>query len=401
MAPRLNRWLGVALGAMVLIALWALPPRSWESWYPYSLDYSREYSPETQAFREVAGEVNRLGAIYQRLEWNRLVEALADTVRAGEVGFLARVPDSAPPDAKPEIEEAIGAQLRRSGVESPTLPVGAVLLPRRYGVHPDFPWPSSWGSNWELFVNREEDKSFCFVVDPNRSTERSLARMLWTGPDSSLVPNPLGPCILHAKYGNPGDGVFSWLRSGGYALAEGSLGSWIQMDMVRTPSVQRRFGTRLSYPLSPGGASCVMGDRDVCLRLFRGAAEGEYGGYARPDYPWGAELWDSGIFPVAYRNLGSLAGMGLGGVEARLLYDLEEEFGEERFRAFWTSDQDVEEAFRAAFGVPVEGWMVGWAQAHWGKLELGPTIPLQATLLSFLSIGMCVGLALYMGRRRA
>jgi hypothetical protein len=49
----------------------------------------------------------------------------------------------------------------------------------------------------------------------------------------------------------------------------------------------------------------------------------------------------------------------------------------------------------------VEEWLVKWAQARWGNLMVGPRMPLQATLLSFLTLGLFVGLALFIGRRKA
>jgi len=397
MAPRLKLWTGWVFGGMALVALWALPPRAEEDWFPHRF-IRFEYSQETQAAREIAGEVRRLGSVYQRLVWNDSVKVLARAAREVGVGIWAQLPDSASPGSRPDLEEAVRRQLELSGLNAPEVPVGVVLVERRYGVYPDFPYSSSWSSNWEIFVNRDEGESFCFLVDPGRSMERVLARMLWTGPDSSLVPNPVGPCILHAKYGNPGDGTFSWLRSGGYALAEGSMGSWVQRNTTQIDPVSRGFGFRQAFRLSPHGTGCVQGAKDSCLEIFRMVDDG---GYRSPTNPWGSAVWASGTFPVAYRSGGSNAGMGLGGEETHLLYDLEEEFGEERFREFWTSDQDVEEAFQAAFGEPVEDWLVRWTQARWGELDLGPRVPLQATLLSFLSLGLFVGLALLMGRRRA
>jgi hypothetical protein len=93
--------------------------------------------------------------------------------------------------------------------------------------------------------------------------------------------------------------------------------------------------------------------------------------------------------------------LGFAGHGTRLLYDLEEEFGRERFSRFWTSDADVEEAFLSAFGEPPEEWLMRWAQARWGHLRVGPGIPFQAGFLSFLTLGLFTGLALFMGRRKA
>jgi hypothetical protein len=148
---------------------------------------------------------------------------------------------------------------------------------------------------------------------------------------------------------------------------------------------QRRFGSRRIYRLSSDGEACVMGMRDGCLRAFL------KGGGGSP-----ADL----SLPVAFTSERAGSSVGFGGMRARLLYDLEEEFGSERFARFWTSESDVEEAFRAVYGEPVEEWLVRWAQARWGPLRVGPQVPLQATFLSFLTLGLFVGLGLYMGRRK-
>jgi len=403
MAPRLMRWTGWVFGGILLVALWALPPRAREDWFPGTSRTLFESFEEDRAFRKILREVQHSSAVYKKLVWNDSIEVLARLARGGGQGIWAQLPDSVPPDSRSTLEEAVRRQLQDSGLTVPQVPVGVALMDPRYGVHPDTPDRYAGGSGWEIFVNRDAGESYCFLVNPVYDTDsvsarRALARLLWSGPDSSLVPNPVGPCILHAKYGNPGDGTFSWLRSGGYQLAEGSMGPWVQRDLAHVDPVSRGFGTRLAYRLSPHGAACVQGAKDVCLKLFRMVNGGGYRSY---NDLWSSELSPPGAFPVAYRTRGSLSGIGLGGEETGLLFRLEEEFGEERFREFWTSDQDVEVAFQAAFGEPVEEWLVRWAQARWGELDLGPRIPLQATLLSFLSLGLFMGLALVMGRRKA
>ena len=402
MAPRLTGWLGLALVGMVALSLWALPPRATEDWFPNRSWTLYEPSPESRAFGLVADEVRRLGAIYQRLEWNDSVEVLARVAVEARAGFLARVPDSAPPGSESELEDAIRLQLQGAGVGTPVVPVGAILMENRFGMHPNSPVAYGWSANWEIFVSRDRESPYCFLVDPEpnraQNIRRTLARMLWTGPDSSTAPNPVGPCLLHAKYGSPGDGTFHWLRSGGYALGEGSMGYWVRRDTIPMEREVRGFGVRRIYRLSPDGEACVMGRRDACLRAF---LKGDSRGPAGLSYPWGSDLWSSGISPVAFRSGGAGSRVGFGGTGARLLYDLEEEFGTERFARFWSSELDVEEAFQTAFGEPVEEWLVRWAQARWGNLMVGPRMPLQATLLSFLTLGLFVGLALFIGRRKA
>jgi len=91
--------------------------------------------------------------------------------------------------------------------------------------------------------------------------------------------------------------------------------------------------------------------------------------------------------------------MAFGGAERTLLADLEGEFGPDRFQAFWASSGEVTAAFEQVFGVPIEDWLVGWAQAHWGKPDVGPIVPIKAGLLTFLALGVLMGGALLMDGR--
>jgi hypothetical protein len=372
---------------MALIALWALPPRDAEDWLRGWFGNPSDPSPELAAFREVQVEVRRLAFIYQGIEWHDSVRVLAEVAVEEGDGFLARVPDSAAAGSEAALTEAVRLQLQAAEVGRPAMPVGAVVMETGYGLPPGVAGARFPSGNWELFVSRDEESPFCFLVDPElgagANLQRTLARMTWTGSDSSGAPNPLGPCGLHAKYGSPGDGVFAWLRAGGYALGEGSLAYWDQR--ILGGRAERRFGSRRIYRLSTNGEACVMGLREGCLRAFLKGGGGS---------PTGSS------FPVAFTLEGAGSDAGFGGMRARVLYDLEEEFGSERFARFWTSDLEVEEAFRGVYGEPVEEWLVRWAQARWGPLKVGPQVPLQATFLSFLTLGLFTGLGLYMGRRR-
>lgn len=406
MAPRMRLWLGLALAGMALISVWALPLRPRDEWIYNRYGYSRDLTPEEEAFRRVRAQVRELGGAYQRLAWGDSLEALAVAASEGGSGFLARVPSLAGAGPQVQLEEGIEAQLRASGITLPTMPVGSVVMGYEVGLHPGIREGIAWSSDWELFVSRDPQKPHCFLVDPELSRDprinRALDRMLWTGPDSTLAPNPLGPCLLHAKYGSPGEGMFRWLRAGGYALAEGSMGTWNWSRRRYLPAYDISRVVFLGWfgsGLSQDGLACAGGKEESCLRALPGMAKG---GTPTVVLPW--PLGEIGFsepedFPLAYSGRGSLSRFGRAG--ARLLYDLEEEFGPERFARFWKSDQDVETAFEAAFGKPIEDWLMGWLQARWGVPEVGAGVPLQASLLSFLTVGLFAGLALYMGRRKS
>jgi hypothetical protein len=83
-----------------------------------------------------------------------------------------------------------------------------------------------------------------------------------------------------------------------------------------------------------------------------------------------------------------------------LLWDLEREFGQNRFQGFWASEGTVDEAFRAAFQVPLAEWLVRWAQRGGETVPGNPVVPLNASLLSLMVLAGFAGLALWLGRRR-
>jgi len=53
MAPRLMRWAGWVLGGILVVALWALPPRAREDWFPGTSRPLFESAEEDRAFREI------------------------------------------------------------------------------------------------------------------------------------------------------------------------------------------------------------------------------------------------------------------------------------------------------------------------------------------------------------
>jgi hypothetical protein len=402
MAPRLRRWLLLAFGGMAVLALWGLPPRSSEDWLEwFYVDRSRPVTPERMAYRDVNDAFDRLGTTFQRFAWADSVEALAESARAEGVSILAQLPDSAPPGSEGKLREGIREQLLALEVDEPLVTVGNLVVSSTAGLHPLDPHPT-WTGRWELFVDRGDGTSHCVLVEPQSerawSVRRAVDGLLWRGPDSSRTPNPLGPCAFHGEYGNPGDGIFAWLRSGGYPLAGGLAGYWARIDTLPNFFAVKRLGSRRIYGLSPKAESCVKGKLEICRDLFL-TGRGYSSSNRLSPYPWDLSFLEPQHRPVAFQSRGYE--VGFAGHGTRLLFDLEEEFGSERFARFWSSDQDVEEAFQAAFGLPAEEWLFRWAHARWGHLEVGPGIPLDALMLTFLTLGAFVGLGLYMGRRKA
>jgi hypothetical protein len=59
----------------------------------------------------------------------------------------------------------------------------------------------------------------------------------------------------------------------------------------------------------------------------------------------------------------------------------------------------VEEAFESSFGKPVGPWAMDWAKDRFGAIDIGPAVPVSATLFSLLALGILAGGAVYAGRR--
>ena len=87
--------------------------------------------------------------------------------------------------------------------------------------------------------------------------------------------------------------------------------------------------------------------------------------------------------------------------EDYMFHDLEQEFGPDAFRAFWTSDQDVRTAFQRSFGVPLGDWVVSWVDRTIGVDEPGPALSRTASSGTALVIALLTGLAFLRIRRRS
>jgi len=400
MASGMRLWLGIVLGGFLLLVVWGLPPRPADAWMTSFRRSQEARTPEWIAHTRIQVEVQRRNWVYQRLQWRDSLGLLARASRESGRMWAVALPDSAPEHYLPRLEIAVTAQLAARGIAEPEVPVGAVLMEGNVGLHPLLlrADPVSYGYE-ELFVSLDPEEPYCFVVDPFYWTLRALrndwARMVWMPQDSSLAPAPLGPCALHAKYGTPGPEIFQWLRSGGYAFAQRERGYGMEGFYPERPVSRGAFGLRTSwFAYSPDGEACLAGKLEGCRRALAKGPALRSSWRAREM----ALLADNS--PVAIQNLNFGAFQLFGGRESTLLWELQEEFGPGRFRAFWASELGVDDAFQAAFGTSFPEWVMGWAQREVGTLKASPVVPMGASLLSLLIIGGLAGAALFLGRRR-
>ncbi len=71
-----------------------------------------------------------------------------------------------------------------------------------------------------------------------------------------------------------------------------------------------------------------------------------------------------------------------------LLADLLRLKGKDRFRAFWTSDLDVESAFAEAMGEPLGDWTAKWATRHLEAPRESPRVRLASAVWAIVIGGL-------------
>jgi hypothetical protein len=401
-------WLVLVVGGLLLLALWGLPPRTDAEWFGGYRYGGADAAPERLAHREIMGALTEAHWRYQRLGWKDSIRSLA--LSAGREGPLWRgaVPEWASDSLGAELTDALRRQLEAVEALPPRIPVGTVLMDGREDMRPaEAKRASSFneGILGELFVGSDPAAPFCFFVSP---VDRPLVRepvwrrMIRTPGGASVVPNPLGPCALHARFGSPGPEVSRWLRRGGYRLGFLTLEAPHRAEGPEPWTRRGAFGTRgrwyAGFMLSPVAEKCLAGDVDACRRAVLSPP-----GPTRTMWlPAPHDVSDNTAFPVAFRfsRHSYTVEAIFAGREISLLHDLARAFGPGAFEAFWTSNLPVEDAFRDAFGLPLGQWVLDWATERLGKRDPRPTVPMQATLLSGMAALLLAGAALFLGRKR-
>jgi hypothetical protein len=370
MAHRMKHWPALVAVGGGLVALWLLPPDPPRR--------SRNYTAPTQeqALRvELMAEARRLNDVLKRTRWlDSLSDVLANSP-PDENGAILSFPEGLDVDGKAAtmFRSQVAGELDLLGIESAEYSFAAAWPIARSGNHEAF---SQLGATiQEFYAFKAEDRKVCLTLYPDRS-------------------NILGPCAYYLIYGTPGSRIGAWLSSGGanfgtwyaesrnpFADPKGSsLEKLFQKVGNRTP-----FGIRQIPLAGIQTHDCLAGDEEACrnsvldLERPRLAAFGD-------DVP---AFVHSGISRGAFYTY-----------EESLFYDLEQEFGREAFGHFWTSDQDVETAFQAAFGLPIGKWVMGWAQDRLGVYRMGPMPSLEAILISLGVISFLLTIAIAMGKKR-
>lgn len=199
----------------------------------------------------------------------------------------------------------------------------------------------------------------------------------------------LGPCRFWARYGEPGPEIRSWLMHGGYRFTDAAA-SFASDSEFRRQESRRLFGMRMGWSARPlSGDRCLTGRKGSCAAVVIDSVRVRrwFGREALPEAP-----------PAIARDM--FDDEAIGPADAAMFARLEEQFGRTRFQAFWHSAQPIEPAFEAAFGVSLDDWVRGWARSMYGSVPLAARVPMSTLLLSLLSIGVLLGLAVRSAQRR-
>ena len=322
-----------------------------------------------------AREVVRLGN--QMAEEDRLARQYfyADTLLplvSASPGFELHVLHPIGGDTEARVRA--GAARRMATIDSTRAKIALFVVPPTLGAS-----TAVFGDEMLFYAGTRDNMPYCVSVVVGRMSRDSASMVVVPLVRSDF--NGLGPCIWWAKYGAPGPRMATWLREGGY-----HFGTSFDRPRIDGNRVERRGFARRTFhgELSLLATSCVGGRTDHCEQVLRVDESRRGQRMAEP------VMFSTRIFHT--RSFGSF--------ERNLLYDLEMEFGAERFAQFWQSGEDMESAFASAFGLPPGVWVQRWAQARFGVIETNAGMDAATVLLSLLTLLALAAAAVIEAHRR-
>jgi len=359
----MNRWLMIVLGSAAAVAAWALPPTT-------LVTPERPTPPEEARLEVVEREVRRAHGLLRALRWSDSLSAL---VAAAGRGSLVLGPPRAPAIEPAAIRVWQDAERRAFSTVEPRdarMAVGVFWQRFDHGAVPGLPVAGSGRA--VTFVGERGGTPYCIRALPYG--ERSTSALLRFETD-------LGPCRLYASYGLPGERVRRWLEASALGFARTSDPAFAaELARAQSPEPRRPALLGLGRPSLPEGdlttQACSAGRPSACERALTDPE------LITPSFPDEAYL-------VAHSPVSGLEdafpSRPFGHLDDGLLYELEAQFGPDAFSRFWTSPEEVPQAFQAAFGVPLGAWAVRWVEGHLGLYRAGPSLP-WSTLLSSLFV---------------
>ncbi|NNF12168.1 MAG: hypothetical protein HKN72_03030 [Gemmatimonadetes bacterium] len=388
----MKKWLAsMAVGCLV-VAAWRLPPEHVEG-----RDASVRTAEEIR-FHALEREVRVASGVLFRSLWADSLSTRVVDVAEGGVAVLA-----------PSAGDAVDAQLRRMHRRVADQVEGRNRAGMTFGYvvqahdHRREDGAFSPRDRTETYVGTRDGVDYCMQVRVGDSGYMAdvLGRRL-VGTDNRTTPygDDLGPCRFYLAYGFPGERVQEWLERGAIEFAFepatshlATLEGW--SFTLSDYEMRRRGPLGLDY----------LARRDIGNTLDRCLAGLEDACGAFLSDPVASTLITEQQAEIVRRSpatgVGSIFGVRtwVQGLRS-LLSDLEEEFGEKAFEAFWTSDAEVDVAFENTFGVAPGAWMVSRIERLQGIDDPGPGVPRHASSASMLTIAAFLGLGYWRRRER-
>jgi hypothetical protein len=378
MATGMRKWvLGVGVSSTVLAA-WLIPPEPWDVWLPTR----REVTPERREAQRLGSEIFDLRNKLKRVRAAEYIAQKIASSRDRDSGLVLGFPDELSDEARETIRQSVLEELERWSSPAPSIVVGVLALPQSFGDSQG--WDLPFNPFGEFFIDTEAEVPYCARLLTYRSTDRlNEPQAVMNLTEDSSDP---GLCRYYARFGAPGPVIATWLRDQGFFVYAQSVREvpetwWADYRPDRDPfgmTAWRRRGGRTA-----DGEGCYAAKDDACRRSL-GLDQTTSVGALWARYEEYREIPSWAFASFSYR------GVAFGRLNRSILYTLRMEFGDEAFEAFWTSEENVEEAFEAAFGLSFVDWTKRWILRGEEPLEAGPGLAMRDTLLALLTLAAMV-----------
>jgi hypothetical protein len=386
MAHRLSRWLIAVVLACAAVAVILLPPHA-----PTDENERMRLPPSW-----VYGRAQRqLGQAVEILRLARLDQSLTSRVGLEDTGggLPAIIVDPNVPSRIADLlDHIVAASWQRIVPVDSSIAFAVAVSVDTIQVVEGYEREAWWGTRVSHLLPVEPDDRDCVsVASFGRKDARSFAsgRSLDGWEMQWLRESIVGACGYYAVFGKPGDGIARWLESWEYSPILST--SWLAGEQ---PGASRDWRFRNFRGLHTEFVGCAAGDLARC-RAAMHSTPGEGRVFVRrADFTLPGMV---GADPYRSRYPPRDA---LGPAADRYFADMVVEFGRDRFRAFWTSEAAIEDAFAQAMGVALDEWTRQWARTYIGVPQTARSIPLGSTLLSLVIAGVFVGGAGVLALRR-
>ena len=269
MALGLRHWLGRVAAGCAAVALWALPPSSWED--PYRQPRLQEEARE----RALLDEVVFANAKLQRTRW---ADSLTALTLASDGPLTMGFPANASP-AEVELVRSRALDEFEAVEARADVVLGIFYVTHRDGEYPSA--PQGYGnSNGEYYFGEQDGRTYCFSLQPVWRMQGGRVRL----GGLSNFQTRLGICQFVARFGLPGPAVADWLAHGGTSMAttlERSTDNSVGFATAWGEDFQRRgylgLPSRRGYygfamlPLEQCFAGMSQGCAQLLLEPHRGA----------------------------------------------------------------------------------------------------------------------------------